>query len=218
MLQFDNLEGGITVSNVSELYTEFKDAGRELDHAIQTDPIRVLTDALFKGKGPAVKFDNAEHNLRNALSESAAGASETPKPTTHPSSTWAEYWNLCSAVVDAASKVAAKDKLLMNFRDPKNSHKVKPIINKHFHGDVKNLKDARADCIRAFFAAVDEVNWYARKHDLAQASAMKLMGQLESANDRKRFRYFIKKHLEENHPPFELDELVDRDFRTSPRK
>ena len=206
------------MSNMSELYTKLKDAGKELDHAMQTDPIRTLTDALFKGEGPAVRFDNAERNLRYALSESAASTSETPKPPAHPSDTWEEYWNLCSAVVNAASEVAAKDKLLMNFRDPENSHKVKPIINKHFHGDVKNLKDARADCIRAFFAAVDEVNWYARKHDLAQASAMKLMGQLESANDRKRFRYHIKKHLQGNHQPFELDELVARDFHTVPRE
>ena len=125
------------------------------------------------------------------------------------------YWQLCLKVVDAAGELAAKDKLLMNFRDPENAGKVKHVIIDSFHGDVNNLRDARADWIWEFFRSVDEVNWFARKHSLAQVSAMKLMGMLEDANSRKKFRHFIRKHMATEHPAFELDELPNRCFRQS---
>ena len=125
------------------------------------------------------------------------------------------YWQLCLKVINAAGELAAKDKLLMNFRDPNNSHKVKHVIEQSYNGNVNGLRESRVDWIWEFFRAVDEVNWFSRKHGLAQVSAMKLMGMLEDANTRKKFRNFIRKHMETDHPAFELDELPARDFRTS---
>jgi len=128
------------------------------------------------------------------------------------------YWQLCLKVVEAAGELAAKDKLLMNFRDPSNSHKVKHVIDKSFAGEVANLRDARADWIWEFFRSVDEVNWFARKHSLAQVSAMSLMGLLESADVRKAFRKHIRAHVESDHPAFELDLLPGKDFTTAEKQ
>ena len=128
------------------------------------------------------------------------------------------YWQLCLKVVDAAGNLAAKDKLLMNFRDPSNAHKVKHVIERSFAGEVANLRDARADWIWEFFRTVDEVNWFARKHSLAQVSAMLLMGLLENADMRRAFRKHIRKHIDTDHPTFELDMLPGKDFTAAEKR
>ena len=135
--------------------------------------------------------------------------------TPHPSSTYAEYWRLCLEVVYAAGEIAKKDKLLMNFRDKSKAFNVKHVIEKYYGGDVENLKKAREETVVAFLKAVDDVNWYARNHELSQVSAMKLMGLLEDANTRKKFRDHINTHIKSSHPPFELDELPAREFRAT---
>lgn len=137
---------------------------------------------------------------------------ETKNPT-HPSESWKTYWQLCLAVVDAAGDLAGKDKMLMNFRDKSKAFNVKPVIDKYYNGDIKQLKLAREEAIKNFFKSVDEVNWYARNHDLDQVSAMTLMGLLENEKNREKFRRHIKRHIESGHPPFELDDLPRRDFR-----
>ena len=182
---------------------------------METNPGGTLGDYVFNGKGPAAEFEEAEFKLRS-LAASTQSQSEA-KSNSHPSDTWKEYWQLCRNIVDAAGELAAKDKLLMNFRDPTNQHKVQHVIQKSFKGDVKFLKEARADRITNFFQCVDKVNWYAREHDLSQVSAMKLMGILEDREMRKRFRHHIQKHIDGDHPPFEMDEVPNRDFRNKPR-
>ncbi len=131
----------------------------------------------------------------------------------YPANTWKNYWQLCLAVVDAAGDLAGKDKMLMNFRDKSKAFNVKHVIDKYYDGDVNQLKFAREESVKNFFKSVDEVNWYARNHDLDQVSAMTLMGLLENEKNREKFRRHIKHHIESGHPPFELDDLPRRDFR-----
>lgn len=131
----------------------------------------------------------------------------------HPANTWKTYWTLCLAVVDTAGDLAGKDKMLMNFRDKSKAYNVKPVIDKYYDGNVNKVKLAREEAIKNFFKSVDEVNWYARNHDLDQVSAMTLMGLLENEKNREKFRRHIKRHIESGHPPFELDDLPRRDFR-----
>lgn len=138
---------------------------------------------------------------------------DTHNSVKHPSESYSDYWTLCRAIVDAAGDLASKDKMLMNFRDKSKAFNVKPVIDKYYNGDVNQLKLAREEAVKTFFKAVDEINWYSRKHDLAQVSAMKLMGLLEDEKTRAKFRRHLKRHEEENHSPFELDELPIRDFR-----
>ena len=130
-----------------------------------------------------------------------------------PVDTWPDYWRLCLAAVDAAGDLASKDKMLMNFRDKSKAFNVKPVIDKYYNGDVNQLKLARDEATKNFFKAIDSINWFARQNNLNQVSAMKLMGILEDEKNRGKFRRHIKRHLEDNHPPFELDELPNRDFR-----
>ena len=104
---------------------------------------------------------------------------------THPSKSYGDYWTLCRAVVDAAGDLASKDKMLMNFRDKSKAFNVKPVIDKYYNGDVSQLKLAREEAVKTFFKAVDEVNWYSRKHDLAQVSAMKLPPPSQAPQGRK---------------------------------
>ncbi|MBR3232826.1 hypothetical protein IKF74_00845 [Candidatus Saccharibacteria bacterium] len=142
---------------------------------------------------------------------------ETYKSALGPSpvDTWPNYWRLCLAAIDAAGDLASKDKLLMNFRDKAKAFNVRPVIEKYYGGDVTNLKVARNEAAKDFFKAIDNINWFARRNNLDQVSAMKLMGILEDEKNRGKFRHHIRRHLEDNHPPFELDELPDRDFRKS---
>ena len=203
------------MSYTSDLFTELQEAHDRLDHAMAEKPGETLSRFVFNNEGPMAEVSEIADKIDREIASSQP-QSEAHQPDTHPSSTWRNYWDLCMAVVYAAGEVAAKDKLLMSFRDPETSHKVQHVIKRHFKGKVECLKDARADRIADFFRAVDMVNWYARQHDLSQVSAMKLMGMLEDKNARKRFRHHIQKHIDGDHPPFEMDEIPDRDFHKKP--
>lgn len=159
----------------------------------------------------------SEHSIELQENPVHSAPTKAYKPALEPlpTDTWPDYWRLCLAVIDAAGDLAGKDKLLMNFRDRTKAFNVKPVIEKYYGGNVTNLKAARDEATKAFFKAVDEVNWYARNHDLDQVSAMTLMGLLENEKNREKFRRHIKRHIESSHPPFELDDLPRRDFRKS---
>ena len=139
------------------------------------------------------------------------------KEPQHPSDTYGEYWRLCFNVVTAAGEFAEKEKLLMNLRDESKKGSVLHVLEKYYENSPEKVKERRNEASKRFFAAVDQVNWYAVKHDLCQSSAMVLLGMLEDKRIRAKFKEHINEHIRTNHPPFELDELPKRDFRR-PRK
>ena len=124
------------------------------------------------------------------------------------------YWLLCLIVVDAAGTLAGRDKLIMNYRNPRKRHNVADIVHnkKYYKKGIRSVKSARTEDIMNFWNAVDDVNWVAREK-LDPVGAMTLMGMLEDAKERDKFRRHIRKHIETDHPTFELDEVPNRDFR-----
>ncbi|MBQ1528388.1 hypothetical protein IIZ77_01915 [Candidatus Saccharibacteria bacterium] len=149
--------------------------------------------------------------VRNLNAGTSTNKTEKEEP--HPSETYAVYWRLCLAVVNAAGEVAGKDKMLINFRDPQKRHSVKDVVQKSFNGEKSAIADKRNQNIRIFFTRVDDLNEYAVEHGSDQVCGMELMGMLVDASIRDKFKHHIKKHLESNHPPFALDELPGKDFR-----
>ncbi|MBR3180321.1 hypothetical protein IKF57_02205 [Candidatus Saccharibacteria bacterium] len=149
-------------------------------------------------------------NVVSSVLKKGIGGIATPK----------DYWEACLALTYVAGHLAHHDKALMTYRDKSKRFNVKHIIEKtgEIAVDVRNAKNDRIRSMKDFWQIADTINWYAEKRGMSQVSFMKFIGLLEDNNVREIFRKHITKHVETEHPPFELDELPDHDFTESDKK
>lgn len=196
------------MSNMSNLATEYQEEGR-LSVSLSSAPTETKSltkeEKREKAKKLAKETKERRQKLAEEILERPLGKINTPK----------EYWETCFALVFTAGVLASHDKLLMTYRDKSNRHNVIKVINDKntFKYGVRSVKYARSDDINDFWKLLDSINWYAREHGLAQVSSMKMLGILDDAKVREKYRDHILDHIETEHPPFEIDELPDREFR-----
>lgn len=153
-----------------------------------------------------------EGTLTEAEAKQLIGAKEIQE-TKYRSDKNADYWRKCRGIVVLVGKIIAKEKFLMNLRDPEKCHAVKEVFEKNFGGDITRVKQSRRTLIEEFLWEVDQLNWFASRNGLSQVSAIRLLALLEDEKQRRKFRSHIDKHIESEHPMFELDEIPSRDFR-----
>lgn len=180
------------MSKMSELLIESQETGKTV-RGLLSD--KKKTGKLYRTPEPA--------------QESAKASTEVA----HPNKSWGEYWRTCLNLVICAGRLSSLEKLEMNWRDESKRHNILKVVNDYYNGKPQCIFYARRDCIGDFWSLIDKINSLGYKLGIAQVSGMKLLGVLEDPRIRAKFRHHISKHLSEEHPPFELDELPSRDFR-----
>lgn len=197
------------MSNMSNFATELQEEGRlSVSFSDSQTESKTLAEERKHEDKKNLSKETKEKRQRMAeeILERPLGKINSPK----------EYWETCFALVYTAGVLASHDKLLMTYRDKSNRHNVIKVVNdkETFKYGVRSIKNARSDDIQDFWKLLDSINWYAREHGLAQVSSMKLLGMLDDAKVREKYRNHILSHIETEHPPFEIDELP-REFRKS---
>ena len=130
----------------------------------------------------------------------------------------ADYWEACWALTYIIGDIASSDKLVSNYRNKSTHHSVKAVVEdkKSFPEGVKSVKTERVRAFGKLCKLIDDINWYSCQRGMTQIAIIPLLSIYEDAQVRDKARKYILRHRETGHPPFELDELPDRDF-PSPR-
>ncbi|MBR3319450.1 hypothetical protein IKG06_03015 [Candidatus Saccharibacteria bacterium] len=125
-----------------------------------------------------------------------------------------DYWEACWALTYIIGDIATNDKLVSNYRNPTTRHSVKAVVEdkKFFPEGPKSVKIARVHAFARLCKLIDDINWYSCKRGLEQLTIIPLLSIYENLKVREKARKYILRHQETGHPPFELDELPNRDF------
>ena len=126
------------------------------------------------------------------------------------------YWGECLELKKVVMRYVSVKKLARNVMDPAKRHNVKHVVDKYYGGrdsqvfsaveDVRTLVERRA---RLF-------NRMCLENDVDQIDVDTLIYYLSISGNSEKFDRHIKKHRDDGHPPFPLDELPAHDFRKAP--
>lgn len=121
------------------------------------------------------------------------------------------YWQRCLNLKRAVMTYVSRDKLAGNADSEYGRVKIQHVLDRYYGGDEKlgkSLQAARAEVDRRL-EAYDET---CRELGLRECNLNNLIKYLKMPNYSTRFDYFIRKHLEREDPPFEIEDLPQRDL------